>query len=149
MDDNNTTLTACAVTDDCTMPVAVSTFSRLRNSRIWRCQASDFGKYKNIQSISEQNALFSNLVQQSNTLLDELSTWFTAIAEPVRNGEKLEDKILTGSPPDTLFNGVVASPNKLCQAARSTRRSFVANQTTSRRIENDTNHIKQLSSRIS
>ena len=64
MDDNNTTLAACTVEDDCVASVAESTISKLRTSSIWRSTESDFGKYKNTQSNSEQNALFSNAVQQ-------------------------------------------------------------------------------------
>ena len=37
---------------------------------------------KTTQSNSEQNAQFSNAVQQSITLLDHLSCWFTTISEP-------------------------------------------------------------------
>ena len=149
MDDNNTTLAACAVEDDCVASVAESTISKLRTSSIWRSTESDFGKYKTTQSNSEQNATFSNAVQQSISLLDHLSYWFTTISNPVSYPDSLEVEKLGKSPPDNFQTGAIASPNKTCQAMRSTRRSFVANQKTSRRIENATNSIKQLSSRVS
>ena len=148
MDDNNNTLTACAVEDDCTASVAASTISKLRSSSIWRNTKSDFGRYQNTQSNSEQNALFSNAVQQSITLLDHLSCWFTTISDPISYKDSLEFENPEESPPDNFQTGAVASPNKTCQVTRSTRRSFVANQKTSRRINNATNNIKQLNSRI-
>ena len=148
MDDNNNTLTACAVENDSTASVAASTISKLRSSSIWRNTKSNYGRYQNTQSNSEQNALFSNAVQQSITLLDHLSCWFTTISDPISYKDTLEFENPEESPPDNFQTGAVASPNKTCQAARSTRRSFVANQKTSRRINNATNNIKQLSSRI-
>ena len=149
MDDNNTTLAACTVIEDCAAPVAESRISKLRSSSIWKKTETDTGKYRTTQSNSEHNAQFSNAVQQSITLLDHLSCWFTTISEPVLQQENLSHKELGKSLSDNFQLGAVASPNKTCQAMRSTRRSFVANQKTSRRIENATNNIKQLSSRIS
>ena len=148
MDDNNTTLAACTVIEDCAAPVAESRISKLRSSSIWKKTETDTGKYRTTQSNSEQNALFSNAVQQSISLLDHLSYWFTTISNPVSYPDSLEVEQLGKSPPDNFQTGAVASPNKTCQAIRSTRRSFVANQKTSRRIENATNYIKQLSSSV-
>lgn len=148
MDDNNTTLAACAVADDCTASVAASTISKLRRSSIWRKTKSNSGRYQNTQSNSEQNASFSNTMQKNINSIDHLSCWFTTISDPNSLKDSLEFENPEESPPDNFQNGAVASPNKTCQAARSTRRSFVANQKTSRRINNATNSIKQLSSRI-
>ena len=149
MDDNNTTLAVCAVTEDCVPSVGVSTIEQLRRSSMWSFRMKDSSNYKKTQSNGELNAQISTIMQSILHLRDQLKSLLSSLESPFFRLMTLESSM-----PDTVRemnfkNGAIVSPNKRSQAIHPTRRLGEANQQKSRRIKNATNSIKQHSRRIS
>ena len=149
MDDNNTTLAACAVANDCVPSVAVSTIEQLRRSKIWSFRKSDFSNYQKTQTNGELNAQLSALMQSILRFKDQMKTLLKAFSGSFPQGIHLESGMPNTIRKTNFNNGAVVSPNQRSQTIHPTRRLGEANQITSRRIKNATNRIKQHRSRIS
>ena len=149
MDDNNTTLAACAVANDCVPSVAVSTIEQLRRSSIWSFRKSDFSNYQKTQTNGELNAQLSALMQSILRFKDQIKTLLKSVFRIFSSRNSSESGMPNTIRKTNFNNGAVVSPNQRSQTIHPTRRLGEANQITSRRINNATNRIKQHRSRIS